>query len=186
MVLSFDREQVEMVDYIKNLSYPKEESHKKGEWNKYFGDVTNRLVVESLNNHLPKDYLAIGPGAYVEGTSHEFDILIVRKNVSPVRFTNAYPRTSVLAAVEVKKTGIIEKKEQAEEKMRKHRKRLVESIKGIPLFYITFHESEKLIYATKAVFGDSAFFMSTGTNYGMIISGEWKRFVETVLSVLRM
>jgi len=183
--LNFEKEQKKMVDYVKKLGFPKDEVHRKGEWNKFFGDVANRVVVKILNKHLPKDYAAIGPGAYVEGVPSEFDMIIVKKHAKPSEFTNAYPRSSVLTVVEVKRTGVFYKKEEADEKMREHRQKLAASLKDIPLFYITFHESERLMEATKRVYGDSAFFMSTGTNYSIILSGEWRRFVESILSRLR-
>jgi hypothetical protein len=182
--LDFDKEQSEMLEYVRALRLPKEKSYKKGEWNKYVGDVTNRVVVESLAKHLPRGCRAIGPGAYVEGISTEFDMLIVKSSIAPAKFTNAYPRVSVLAAVEVKKTGVLDKKDLAEDMMREHRQKLVDALKEIPLFYITFHESERLIATTKKVYRDNACFMSTGTNYGIVVSGEWKRFVELILSVL--
>lgn len=183
--LDFEKEQVEMVEYTKKLGVPKEMVHKKGEWNKFFGDVANRITIEHLNKYLPTDHVAIGPGAYIEGVAREFDMIIVNKRSEPLKFTNAFPRGSVVAAVEVKRTGVFYKKEEAEERMRQHYQKLVAKLEEIPLFYITFHESEKLMEATKRVYGDSAFFLSTGTDYGIILLKEWRRFVEKIISMIK-
>ena len=182
--MDLDAEQIEMVDYVRKLA-PSEKVHRKGEWNKFFGDVTNRLVLEGIAKHIPKDFAATGPGSYIEGIASEFDALIVKKGTLPAKLTNAFHRSSVLLAIEVKRRGVFYKKEEAEHEMRQHHLRLLKGLEEIPLLYITFHESEKLIYATKSVYGDYAFFMSTGTDYRQIIPGEWKRFVLTVLSILK-
>ncbi len=182
--MSFEEEHREIVNIVKNLEAPKGERRRKGAWNKFLGDATNRIVMKYLSKHLPDNYISVGPGAYIEGVPKEFDLVVVDRQAKPIEFTNAYPRDSVLVVVEVKRTGVFYKKREAEEKMRKHLIEIVENLKGTPFLYITFHESEKLIGATRQVYGSRAFFLSTGYKYGEILRDEWKRFVETVVNTI--
>jgi len=179
-----DNEQKEIVGSVKNLKAPEGETHRKGKWNKFFGDATNRMIIDYLENHLPDGFTAIGPGAYIEEVARELDLIIVRQGATPIRFTNAYHRDSVYIVVEVKRRGVFYKKREAEERMREHRDELIHSLSGLPLLYITVHESEKLIEATRQVYGENAFFLSTGYEYKKVLLGEWRRFVNAVLGIL--
>lgn len=182
--MDYDQEQEEIVQTIKNLKPPKGESPRRGKWNKFLGDTTNRVVLAYLRKYIPNGFTAIGPGVYIEGLSTEFDSIIISKQAEPIKFTNAYPIESVSVVIEVKKTGVFYKKEEAEEEMRKHRDKLITGLKELPLLYLTGHESERLIEATRQVYGDTAFFLSTGRDFSQILQNEWKRFVEAVLLIL--
>lgn len=182
----FDDEQKEIVDYINTLKRDlKKPTGRKGRWNKYIGDVTNNIVVSYLSGHLPDGCLAAGPGVYVEGVANEFDVLITDKKAEHIKFSRAYPRDFVYMAVEVKERGFFYKKTEAERLIREARDDLLENLGRIPLLYITLHESPTLMGATRRVYGNDAFFLSTGTyKHLRIIEGEWQRFVNSVCTLI--
>lgn len=179
-------EQTEIVKYANELKWnlPKLADGKR-KWNKYLGSVTNILVIDKLNAHLPNDFRAIGPSVFIEGVPNEFDIIIVQKKTKPFIHTNSYPRSSTKAAIEVKKTGFFHNKREAEEKMRIQREKLLENLQGIPDLYITLHENETLMRATRRVYGENAFFLSTRSGKNLqVIPREWERFLQAVLSII--
>lgn len=183
---TFENEQREIVDLVNKR---KEELAKstgsKGKWNKYVGDLTNRVVIHYLAKCVPDNYVVVGPAVYIEGVGIEFDILIVGKNVEPVDFSNAYPRNSVRLAIEVKERGFFYTKAEADQYISQARNHIIGNLGDITFLYITMHESEKLMRATRRVYGDDAFFLSTGSqNQLQIIAHEWQRFVETVRSIV--
>lgn len=183
----FEHEQKEIVDRINTIKKELAKSTgRKGKWNKYLGDVTNRVVIHYLTKYMPDNCLVVGPAVYIEGIGSEFDVLVVDKNVEPIEFSSAYPRDSVRLAIEVKERGFFYKKAEADQLIRKARDYVLENLEDIPFLYITLHESETIMRATRRVYGDDAFFLSTGTGSHLeIVSQEWKRFVETVQGIVR-
>lgn len=182
----FENEQKEIVDLVNKRKKGLAMSIGfKGKWNKYVGDVTNRVIIHYLAKYVPDNCLVVGPAVYIEGIGNEFDILIVDKNAEPVDFSSAYPRDSVRSAIEVKERGFFYKKAEADQHIGQARDRIIKNIGDIPLLYITVHESESIMRATRRVYGDDAFFLSTGSpNHLQIITHEWQRFAETVQEIL--
>lgn len=180
------KEQKDIVDYVnaEKRNLPRLEGRKRV-WNKYVGDLANTVLINYVNSHLTGDFTAVGPSVFIEGAPTEFDLIIVKKEAKPLFQINAYPRSSVKAAIEVKERGLFVKKIKADELLRRRLQILNQDLQGIQYLYITFHESETLINATKRVLGENAFFLSTGSNKNLeIISGEWERFLQTIQSVL--
>jgi len=181
------REQKEIVDYVnrEKQNLPQLKNRKRA-WNKYVGNLANTTIIHHLNIHMVGDSVAVGPSIFIEGVPTEFDVLLVKKKAGPLTQINAYPRPSVKVAIEVKERGLFDKKIEAEEKLRRKLEILNHDLQGIPYLYITLHESETLIRATKRVLGRNAFFLSTGSNRNLeIITGEWERFLQTVQSIIQ-
>lgn len=148
-------------------------------WYKFKGDVTNRVVQEFLQKHV-KGYKVVGPAAFIEGITTEFDILIVDAKAVPMKYTNCFPRAKVRLIIEIKKHGFYYKKVEAEEKISQY-VRHFEDV-GLPYLYLTVQESRKIIEATKNVLHDRAFFLQISG--GRPIDDEWERFVNKVLNLL--
>jgi hypothetical protein len=182
----FEDEQKEIVLRINTIKEKLAKSTgRKGKWNKYLGDVTNKVVIHYLTKYVPDSCLVVGPAVYIEGVGNEFDVLVVDYNVEPIEFSSAYPRDSVRLAIEVKERGFFYKKEKADQLIKEARDYVLENLEGIPFLYITLHESERIMEATRRVYGPNAFFLSTGTGSHLrIVPQEWNRFVETVQEIL--
>lgn len=153
-------------------------------WNKYVGNKTNIVLMGYLNARIAAGFKAVGPSVFIEHAPTEFDSLVLnwKHNFDNV---TVYPRNRVKIAIEVKDRGLFDKKIEVEPKLRKKMENIVQDLQGIPYLYVTFHESEKLIEATRNVLGPNAFFLSTGSEKNLkIITGEWARFITTVNSVL--
>jgi hypothetical protein len=180
------KEQKDIVDYVnaRKRNLPQLEGRKRV-WNKYVGDLANKVLVNHLNSHLTGNFTAVGPSVFIEGAPTEFDLIIVRKEAKPLFQVNAYPRPSVKAAIEVKERGLFVQKIKADELLLRRLQILGQDLQGIRYLYITFHESETLIRATRRVLGEDAFFLSTGSSKNLeIISGEWERFLQTIQSIV--
>jgi NurA-like 5'-3' nuclease len=184
----FESEQKEIVDHVNAMKKDlKKVTGRKGRWNKYLGSATNIIIVEYLNKHLPEGYLAVGPGVYVEGVPKEFDIIVVDAQAEPISLTNAYSKDSVYVAIEVKERGFFHDKLEAEQKIREGRNKVLANLEEIPFLYITLHESESIMKATRRVFGENAFFLSTASGCNLkILQGEWDRFVGITRSFLKI
>ena len=75
-------------------------------WNKYNGDVCCRIIKKHAEKYVPEGCKIVGPNAYAQGIATEFDLIIVDKDATPKKYTNAYPVESIRYVIEVKKRGI--------------------------------------------------------------------------------
>lgn len=179
---SFDEEQEEILSKIAGL---RRKNTYRGQWNKFLGDVTNRIIIHYLNGHLPYKFVARGPGVYIEDVARELDIIVVDKDAEANELTNAYQKKDVHLVVEVKTTGVFYKKVEASYIMRKKLQGFLNELGGIPMLYLTAHESERMSWETVEAYGEKAFFLELGVRGGKRINkGEWKRFVEMALQKL--
>jgi hypothetical protein len=161
--------------------------HRNRAWNKYVGYNTNSLLIKHLNSHLVEGFKAVGPSVFIQNTPTEFDTLVIETNQVNLAESQMLPRNSVRLAIEVKDRGLFDKKSEVPNILRQKLAIINEDLQRIPYFYITFHESPRLIESTREVFGkERAFFLSTGSNANLtIISGEWERFVNSINAILR-
>ena len=175
--MGFDQEQDAIIREISEL---KESQGRK--WNKFRGDITNRLIIEYLKPHVD-NYGVIGPSAYVNGTPTEFDILIVRRGARlAVPHSNCYERSDTKLIIEIKKHGFYYTKLTAVEEIRKYIQPFEHA--ELPWIYLTIAESKKMWNATREVMGDKSFCLSTSPKMTQI-DDQWRAFVERVKTECR-
>jgi len=162
----------------------KNEKGKRGQWNKFNGDVTNRVIIAYLNRHLPPHYKAVGPGVYIYGFEKELDILIVNRDAKPLGFTNAYRKEDSRLVIEVKASGLFCRLEDIEKTLQKELE-LYETKAKLTVLYIAIHESRAFRIETQKAYGDRAFFLELGVLVAKKINpNEWTRFLESVFKHL--
>ena len=95
---------------IKKGLYTKLPEDEFKHWKKFFGDVACRVVQFYLNEYIiNKDKSeVVGPNAFINNLPIEIDLLIVKKGAKPMRFTNMYGADQVLAAIEIKTSGVFD------------------------------------------------------------------------------
>ncbi|MEW5759194.1 MAG: hypothetical protein AB1779_00335 [Candidatus Thermoplasmatota archaeon] len=99
--LTVQKEIVKLIEEIK-----KEVAPKGKKWKKYYGDVCVRIFREFILREIPSEYTVSSPNAYIKDFPTEFDLLVVDKNSSPIKHTNAYFPEKVKCGFEVKAHGI--------------------------------------------------------------------------------
>ena len=175
--MNFDLEQKEILD----LSDKLDEIHGRS-WAKYKGDVINRKVIEFLNRHIGSVHsLAVGPSVFVENLPTEFDTLIVKEDAHVISGTNTYKRKDIRLLIEVKKHGFYFRKIDGNYEIKKYFKQF--SDVNLPFIYISVKESRNFIKMTKEILPENSFFLCI--SQGKPITGEWERFVNTVLKLSR-
>jgi hypothetical protein len=118
---------------------------KKGErgWSKYKGDVCARLLVDHMRGHLGPGLKVVGPNVYLEGYPTEFDLMIVRADSEPIRYTAAHRPRDVAACIEVKSRGVYGGREQLRKAvgdLRKTFETITKKSRHIRCAYVTMRE----------------------------------------------
>lgn len=186
--MSFEAEQMEILKVVeKNVvagGYP---------WNKYNGDVCCRIIKKYLEEYMPEGYKVVGPNAYINGFSTEFDLLIVDKDITPMMFTNAYPIKSIHYILEIKKRGVYGGRRDLQRVVKQLHSNfaLVTSRNPqIKCVYVTIQEvgepkrKDSINYlkeTKKALYPFEVFAMKESRSNEMI-RGEWKRLVDYIVS----
>jgi hypothetical protein len=173
-----DAEQIELVPKVDEV---KSQYRGKGRgWNRLRGDITNRIVGDFVERHLPKG-TKVARDAWIEGCGREFDILVVDEEATPLPFTNVYLKDQVRLIIEVKNAGVFYKKSEVETRLGEW-KAEVEEETCKTLLYLSFWE--RLGYfdmVLRAVGKSDAFVLQVKDN---LKSGEWRRFIERVNALL--
>jgi len=131
---------VALMEEVKEKASIKEKPKK---WNKYYGDMCVRIFGEFISKEIPDKYTLSSPNAYIEGFPTEFDLLIIDKDASPKKYTNAYCPKDVGVGIEIKARGIFGRRENLE--------KIIGNIKGnfdavrndhprIDFVYLTYEE----------------------------------------------
>lgn len=164
------------------------EKIKDKKWQKYHGDVCVRLFREFILREIPSKYTLSSPNAYIEGYSTEFDLLVVDKKASPIRYTNAYFPAEVKIGFEIKARGTgYGKHETLEEDIKKSIKNNFDAIRkhhqNINFVYFTYEESAfpkrntsiQYLAEVKRIMKPYEVFCLRDLRTGQVISGEWER-----------
>jgi len=176
--MDFNHEQQDMLKTLEDFrkKYP---NRRRGQWNKFLGSITSKIISAHLQKHLPKNVKIIKLG-YVEGFEREIDLLIVDRNAEPAKFTDAFPQERVRVLVEVKTSGLYYKKKEVGQKLSKELK-YIHTKTRIPVSYISFYEVRSFIEEIQRSISNnsiSAFILHDWDNLRL---GEWKLFVNWVL-----
>ena len=132
--MDLQREQSEILDLVDSM---KRQGRTKG-WSKYYGDAVCRIVARYLSKHLSPSLKVVGPDAYIVGFPIEFDLLVCDAKAIPIKFTNAYLSSQLYCVIEVKMTGIIEKKERFSAKVSRIRDNFQSLVKENPNLKCTY------------------------------------------------
>lgn len=176
MQKSYEEDQREIWETSQRLNT----SHTGRSWYKYKGSLINRLIIRLLQRHT-EDYSVVGPNVFIDGFPTEFDILVVKRNATPIGDTNAYKKDDVKLVIEIKKHGFYYKKIEGERKIKEYFKPFENTKKSF--LYLTVQESSTFIIATRNVIDNRAFFL--GVSSRNPIEGEWERFVISVQEILK-
>lgn len=185
----YDSEQRDMIS--EREIWGKKIKNRKGELGlrrggtKFLGDVAVRILAHHLERHVPNLRFVRGPAFVLDAEESEFDLLIVDKDATGAKFTNAFPRSEVCSIVEVKGVGLICKKLDVETRLKKAISETSKRL-GLPVLYLSFIESKSYIEEVRKALGNNAFILARakGTNFPEPLAGEWKRFVVRVSELL--
>lgn len=148
-------------------------------WNKLRGDATERIVAHYLQKYLRG--FKVVQDAWIEGYTTEFDLLIVNEDAQPIEFTNAYPKDKVRLIIEVKTSGT-HTSYGGVRNIAQHIVKLRETA-GKPMLYFSFWDNRKKREILAEILGEDTIFSMKETRRE-VRSGEWRRFVEKVCSIL--
>jgi hypothetical protein len=109
--VEFDDEQLEIISLVNSLL----EEHGGLGWGHYQGDVVPRVLAHYIGIHLPDSRKVVGPNVYIKDVPTEFDLMVVDSDSRPMRFTSAYRGEQVRCVIEVKRRGVIARKDRFEE-----------------------------------------------------------------------
>lgn len=180
-------EQNEILNLVDRLRRPE---GTKG-WSKFYGDVVSRIIAAYLTRHLPPDYKVIGPDVYIIGLPTEFDLLVADKTATPLEFSSSYSLSQLYSVIEVKMTGIFEKKESFRAKAEKIRDKfqpLVKENSNLKCAYIAVEEvspiketSYNYIEETRKALEPFPFFVLRNNRNKIPYRGQWESFVKFVM-----
>jgi len=187
----FEREQADIVNTIKSKERRTEETREtRFQWNKFNGDLACRVVKEFLRKHLPRQVKAVGPNAYIDGYPTEFDLLIVTEDAIPAAFTNAYLDSEVRLVIEVKSHGYMNR--DFPSKLLTEFQTIQGRYKNVNCTYLTIRETwntkgessiSYLRELKKVLEPKYQVFCLAESRTQELIPGQWRQFVNHVLSV---
>ena len=91
---------------VEEVMFNSKKNTKRGEWDKYNGDITCGIIKTNLQNHLPNDKIIVGPHVFIDGISNELDLMIIKKEAKSEEFIECYNINDVEKIIEIKKSGI--------------------------------------------------------------------------------
>lgn len=186
-------------EIIRQIQKVKEEVERKDDsrkWKKYYGDVCVRIFREFMLKEIPHSYIVSSPNAYIEGFPTEFDLLIIEKNVNPIKHTNKYPQEKVKVGIEVKAHGIFGGREDLEKNI-KNIKDNFDAVKTsyphINFIYLTYEEvafpkrktSIRYLDETVKILEPYKVFCLKDSRTEKLIDGEWEKFANSLNNSLQ-
>lgn len=86
-------------------------------WNKFIGNYFMRVIKIFLFDEISDNYQVTEPNAYIKGFPIEYDLLIVRKDSNPEKYTHSFDPKDVYYGLELKLSGIYARKENLRDKI---------------------------------------------------------------------
>lgn len=177
--MSFAQEQNQIIQLQHRMS-----QIKGREWNKFRGNVSERIVADFLKKHLPYNVKLV-LSAFVEDCEHEFDLMLVDQNAKPMGYTTTYPgaylKSQVKLLIEVKASGLYYPNRTFQRTLTQFFQR-IQNATSKPFLYLSIWESRSKSAMTRNALGNSAFILKEGRN---IIPNEWQNFVNSVVSIIK-
>jgi hypothetical protein len=168
-------------------------SRQKG-WNKLYGDICTRLISSFILKSLSSNFHMSEPNAYIIGFRREFDLLVLKNRVKPVKYSNAYNPKDVIAAVEIKANGIYAGKAYLETFIGNLKNNFMEVKNNYPQInfaYLTYQErvnpkkkgSINYFEETKRILSPFNAYCLKDDVSGEILRNQWNRFIKTLMGL---
>ena len=186
----YGQTQKEILEIFRRIRFPGRNA------TKFNGDVCCRILKHYIEREIGRAFKIVSPNAYIKGHPVEFDLLIVRSKAQPGKYTNAYEPDDVRCVIEVKSKGLVGKKQELGDQIKRIKTAFRAAQKICPkgtFVYFTFREAVpkrrgSIQYWKKTVKGLDpfrAFCMSNSRYKNPPLEGQWEAFVKHLRGCLK-
>jgi len=188
--------QKEIIELITKKTKELESEDNTRSWKKFIGDYFARVVKSYISKEISSSYKVTYPNAFISDIPIEYDLLIVKKDAKPARFTHSFYANDVYLGFELKTHGIFGGKKDLKnniEKVKENFNTAQKMYSNIKFLYLTFKEvtnpvrknSINYLKETEKYLYPYSVFCLSDSRKKTIIPGEWERFIKAVNQILK-
>lgn len=174
---NYDEEQKQIIEIIKK-EFEGLNEIEDGDWNKYKGAITTRVIISHIKPYLPENLTIVGHDYFIRRNSNEWDAMIVKKDALPHPIFNTYKLADVKAVIEIKLSGFYDRTKSSDgiKKLRNNFNKM--KVRGIKSMLVVIRTASEIADREINAFALSNWNWKTN-NY----KKEWKRLVEFIRGI---